>query len=141
MTTAESVAFFVDKQINVSTYDIDYAGHVSNISYFRWLEDLRLLILERYFPLESLMQEGYMPIIIESRINYLKAVKLFDAPYGRMWISGITSATMTFTAEFLVDGAVVTRASHVGLFLNPTSGKPTRLPPRIKQAFQAGDKS
>jgi len=33
--------------IRVATYDIDYANHVSNIVYFRWLEDLRLQLLEK----------------------------------------------------------------------------------------------
>ncbi|MBK7747249.1 MAG: acyl-CoA thioesterase [Candidatus Obscuribacter sp.] len=128
--------FPVTKQVRVSTYDIDYAGHVSNISYFRWLEDMRLLILDQYFPLETLMQRGYMPIIVESQIKYIKAITLFDNPQGDMWISGITSATMTFTAEFQVRGEVVTRASHLGLFLNPKTMKPTRLPPEIVSAFK-----
>lgn len=36
--------------VKVATYDIDYANHVSNIVYFRWLEDLRLQLLEENFP-------------------------------------------------------------------------------------------
>jgi acyl-CoA thioester hydrolase len=127
----------VTLDVRVSTYDIDYAGHVSNISYFRWLEDMRLKILEAYFPLDELMKEGYMPILAGSQIKYKRAIRLFDKPKGEMWISDITAATMTFTGRFLVNGEVCTEASHQGLFISSTTAKPCRLPPRIVEAYKA----
>lgn len=41
----------VELALPVRTYDIDFAGVVSNIVYVRWLEDLRLAIVDAYFPL------------------------------------------------------------------------------------------
>jgi acyl-CoA thioester hydrolase len=37
--------FEVALDLPIKTYDIDFAGIVSNIVYIRWLEDLRLKIL------------------------------------------------------------------------------------------------
>ena len=37
----------VQHSFRVMTYDIDFAGIVSNISYIRWLEDLRNLFAEQ----------------------------------------------------------------------------------------------
>jgi len=34
--------FLIEVPLPVRTYDIDFAGIVSNIVYIRWLEDLRL---------------------------------------------------------------------------------------------------
>jgi acyl-CoA thioester hydrolase len=34
----------IEMPIRVRTYDIDSAGHVSNIVYLRWMEDMRLQI-------------------------------------------------------------------------------------------------
>ena len=45
----------VSLNLSIQTYDIDFAGIVSNIVYIRWLEDLRLKMLETYLPLEQLM--------------------------------------------------------------------------------------
>jgi len=39
-------AFEISTPIAIRTYDIDFAGIVSNIVYLRWLEDMRLLWLE-----------------------------------------------------------------------------------------------
>jgi len=36
----------IDLPITVKTYDIDFMGIVSNISYVRWMEDLRLQFLD-----------------------------------------------------------------------------------------------
>jgi acyl-CoA thioester hydrolase len=49
---------FTELTFTVKTYDIDFAGHVSNIVYIRWLEDLRFALLDEYFPLEPSMKEG-----------------------------------------------------------------------------------
>ncbi len=132
--------FEVGLDVRVSTYDIDYAGHVSNISYFRWLEDMRLKILEEYFPLEGLMADGYLPILAGTQIKYKKAIKLFDKPRGRMWIDGITAATMTFRGEFVVNGEVYTEASHQGLFISAQTHKPVRLPPQIVKMYKQFEK-
>lgn len=122
--------------ISVATFDIDYAGHVSNISYFRWLESMRLRLLEEHFPLQELMDEGYMPVIAASEIKYKKSIKLFDKPVGHMWIESISAATMEFRCEIKVDGMITTVAGHTGLFVSPSTMKPTRLPPKLVQKFK-----
>ena len=121
--------------VKVATYDIDFAGHVSNIVYFRWLEDLLLQLLEENFPLEELMSQGYMPILASSSIEYKRAIKLFHRPVGHMWIERLGAASMYFVGEFLVDGAVTTRASHIGLFVDTVSQKPVKLPAQIVEKF------
>ena len=45
----------INLELPIKTYDIDFAGIVSNIVYIRWLEDLRLRIFEVHQPLEQLM--------------------------------------------------------------------------------------
>ncbi len=48
--------FEVALDLPIKTYDIDFAGIVSNIVYIRWLEDLRLKMLESHFPIENLIR-------------------------------------------------------------------------------------
>ena len=38
-------AFEVHIPLTVKTYDVDFSGVVSHITYLRWLEDLRLQML------------------------------------------------------------------------------------------------
>lgn len=131
-----SRCFEVTKPIKVATYDIDYAGHVSNIAYFRWLEDLRLLLLEEHFPLPKLMEDGFMPVLAASSVDYKKAIRLFDKPQGHMWIEKIGWASLEFRGEIKVEGVVTTLAKHVGVFVHPKTHKPVRLPKELVERFE-----
>ena len=68
----------VEIPIKVKTYDIDFAGLVSNIVYIRWLEDLRLKFLDVYLPLDKQIYQGNVPFISKTQIEYKRPIKLFD---------------------------------------------------------------
>jgi acyl-CoA thioester hydrolase len=82
--------FEVALNLPIKTYDIDFAGIVSNIVYIRWLEDLRLKMLESHFPIEKLMSKGYCPTVNSTEIKYQKALRLGDRVMGKMWIGAFT---------------------------------------------------
>jgi acyl-CoA thioester hydrolase len=129
------VGLFIEHQINVSTYDTDYANHVSNISYLRWLEDMRLKLFNKYFSLEEFLAAGKTPVIASTSIQYRRPVRLFDKPNGVMWVSAISSASMTIKAELYVGKTLTTTAEHVSVFIDLSTGKPLRLPDLCKQMF------
>jgi len=122
--------------IRVGTYEIDYAGHVSNQVYLRWCEDLRLQLLEENFPLKDLMAEGYVPVLISSEVRYHKPIKLFDKPTGHMWVEKLGGATMEFHGEFRVGDLLATSVKHTGVFVNAQTMKPTKLPAKIVSMYK-----
>lgn len=129
----------VDMEIFICTYDIDFAAHVSNIVYLRWFEALRLKIFEKYYPLEQLMNDGFVPIITSHYIEYKRAIKLFDKPHGYMWIDSISKARLKFKGEIRVGGELATSAIHEGIFLTSSNMKPTKIPPAIIQLCNSTD--
>ena len=127
----------ITHDIAVATYDIDFAGHVSNIAYLRWLEDMRLKLFEEHFPLERFMQDGLAPVLVSTEIHYKRPIGLFDRPRAFMWVPGITSASLTIQAELKVADNTTTLAKHLGVFIDMKSGKPVRLPSLIRQCWQS----
>ena len=65
---------FYEQPLPIRTYDIDFAGIVSNIVFIRWLEDLRLALLDRAYPLTRALAEDVAPILLATRINYRRPV-------------------------------------------------------------------
>lgn len=126
----------IQRPIKISTYDIDFAGHVSNITYLRWMEDLRLALFEDFFPLKGFMDEGLLPIITSTSIDYKKAVQLFDKPVGVMAITEVRPASVYFSGEIIVEGEVTTIASHVGAFIKQETNRPVRVPKIIAERFK-----
>lgn len=129
---------FVEHDIKVGTYEIDFAGHVSNIAYLRWLEDMRLMLFDKYFPLQGFMEQGKTPVLASTEIKYKRPIKLFDQPHGIMWVSAMGKASMTIDAEFFVDQNLTTAAKHVGVFVELASGKPVRVPAICLDLFNGG---
>jgi acyl-CoA thioester hydrolase len=85
----------------VRTYDIDFAGIVSNIVYVRWLEDLRLELLARAYPLARLVADGLGPVLLETHLLYRDALTVHDRPEGRMWAEAMGRVRWTVAAEFV----------------------------------------
>jgi acyl-CoA thioesterase FadM len=53
----------VELDLEIYTFDIDFAAHVSNIAYIRWLEIARLqLLIDIGLPTDELMARGVAPV-------------------------------------------------------------------------------
>ena len=125
----------ISQNLSIKTYDIDFAGIVSNIVYIRWLEDLRLKMLEVYQPLEQLMAKKYCPVVNSTEIKYKKALKIFDRPKGKMWMSRLGRLRCTLQAEIYLNDEIVTSATQTGFFINLETMRPIAIPQEIKEIY------
>jgi acyl-CoA thioester hydrolase len=120
----------VELDLPIRTYDIDFAGIVSNIVYIRWLEDLRLTMLaQHYLPLSELMLTGIAPILTNTEINYQRQLTIHDRPLGRMWIAELGTLRCIVAAEILNGKYSAAQAKQTVLFINLTTRRPVRIPP------------
>ncbi|HEY9776933.1 MAG TPA: thioesterase family protein [Planktothrix sp.] len=140
-TTLRKRPLLIEMDIKVRTYDIDSAGHVSNINYLYWMEDMRLEVIERYFSMKEFLDKGYQPVIAATHIEYKRAIKLFDKPKGFMWISELGNASYKFEGEIYVDGQLTTHATHVGVFVDVVTGKPRRLPAEFIEIYRKAEQN
>ena len=128
--------FFTEKQFQVRTYDIDYASHVSNIVYLRWMEDLRFALLEKYFPLTKQLQAGFVPVLTRTDIHYRRAIRLFEAVHGHMWVQSVGAARFVITAQLLVNNDICADVLHEIAFVEAETGKPIRVPSEFRRIFE-----
>lgn len=127
--------FEVALDLPIKTYDIDFAGIVSNIVYIRWLEDLRLKMLECYSPLEHLIAKGYCPTVNSTQIKYQKALRLGDRPVGKMWMSQLGRLRCTVQAEIYLGQEIAATATQVGFFMSLESMRPIAMPEEFKKIY------
>ena len=125
----------VDLSITVKTYDIDFLGIVSNISYVRWLEDLRLHMLEVHYPLQKLVSELVVPVLTQTHIEYKRPVRMHDQIKGSLWMEKFDSSGWVADAEFMVNGKLVATASQSGVFINIGTMKPANPPEGLQKKF------
>ena len=124
----------IEHAFRVMTYDIDFAGVVSNISYIRWLEDLRNLFAEQALSIGDALQRGIAPTLMHTEIDYLAPVRFPDTVTGRMWLAEHGRSKWELAAEFQsqMTSQVVARAKQVGVFIALDTLRPVRLPEEYK---------
>lgn len=125
----------LERELPVRTYDIDFAGIVSNIVYIRWLEDLRLAMLDEAYPIARALAEDVAPILLETRIAYERPVTIHDALRGRMWATEMGRIKWHLAAEFVVGAEVRARAEQVGLFIRLSTRRPIAPPLPLRERF------
>jgi acyl-CoA thioester hydrolase len=74
MNQEKLLPFETSLSLTVRTYDIDFAGIVSNIVFIRWLEDLRCEILVNHLSIADQLQNGIAPLLIQTKIDYKKSI-------------------------------------------------------------------
>jgi acyl-CoA thioester hydrolase len=126
----------VELQLPVRTYDIDFAGIVSNIVYVRWLEDLRLEMLDCFLPIAEQLQNGIAPLLLQTKIDYKQAIQIADRPIGKMWVESLESLRWNVSAEISHAGKISAIAQQTGIFINLETKRPIRIPDRLQQQYQ-----
>jgi acyl-CoA thioester hydrolase len=119
----------------VRTYDIDFAGIVSNIVYVRWFEDMRLEMLNESFPLAEQIEAGFAPVVLQTKIDYKQSIVLGDRPIGKMWIESLESLRWVVSAEITIGDKISALGQQKGVFVNIQTKKPIRIPERMKQQY------
>ena len=115
---------------DIYTYQIDFAGHVSNIVYIQWMEVGRLKLLEAVgLPVHKIMDTaGVLPTLVETGIQYKKQLFLGEKVRIEVWLSQLknVSAVMEFRF-FNGKGELAATAWQRGLFVSMETRRPHRL--------------
>ena len=123
---------YYEQPLPIRTYDIDFAGIVSNIVFIRWLEDLRLGLMDRAYPLIRALAEDVAPVLLSTRIDYRRPVTIGDPLIGRMRVARLSRVRWHLAAEFTVNGAIHAEAEQEGLFMRLSTRKPIAIPEPIR---------
>jgi acyl-CoA thioester hydrolase len=128
---------FSEQKLPIRTYDIDFAGIVSNIVFVRWLEDLRLGLMAKSYPLLRALAEDVAPILLETRIRYRRPVTISDPLIGRMRVAGLERVRWRLAAEFAVGDRIHAEAEQEGLFMRLSTRRPIAIPAPIRAWYGA----
>jgi acyl-CoA thioester hydrolase len=127
---------FYEQTLPIRTYDIDFAGIVSNIVFIRWLEDLRLGLMAKSYPLLRALAEDVAPVLLETRIRYRRPVTIGDPLIGRMRVAGLGPVRWRLAAEFAVGDRIHAEAEQEGLFMRLSTRRPIAIPAPIRAWYR-----
>lgn len=128
-------AFVFQQQIVVVEQDIDGLGHVNNVVYLRWTQEVATAHwLAATTPQQRI---GFSWVALRHEIDYLKPAYVGQILVARTHVGTVTGARFERFVEIYraQDDAVVSRARSVWVAVDSGTKKPRRIDPSINKLF------
>jgi len=116
--------------------DIDELGHVSNLVYLRWVQDVAMAHTRaRGWDYEQYRALGAVFMVRRHEIDYVAQVTLGQELRAETWVDSWRLASCIRKTELLRDGKVVARAATTWAMIGLASGRPQRIPDELIALF------
>lgn len=121
------------KVIEVGGEVIDRNGHVNNVVYVEWMQELALEHSATWREVEDFMErQGTSWFARKHVIEYLMPVFEGDVVVGRTWIESVGRVKCLRRYEFLRDGRKVAQGETEWVYVDAKSGRPRRIPEEMR---------
>ena len=131
----QSAAQPFELAIAIEPADIDQLGHVNNVTYLRWVQDVAVAHWQSAAPTAE--QAKLLWIVVRHEIDYKQAAYLTDGIIARTWVGTASRLRFERHTELLrsSDRAVLARARTVWCPLDAQTGKPVSVSEEVRAAF------
>ena len=121
--------------IAIQPADIDQLGHVNNVTYLRWVQDVAEAHWMATAPLED--QRNLRWVVVRHEIDYKQAAYLGDGIIARTWVGSASRIRFERHTELLrsSDRILLAKARTVWCPLNAETGKPVSVSETVRAAF------
>ncbi len=137
--TAPGVGPVIETPVKVRYAETDAQRVVYHGNYVIWFEVGRTEYCERAgYPYPRMEAEGFLITVIDVRIRFRRSARYGDTVVVRTRFGDLRSRGCSFHYEVVLpDGTTAAEGETQHLFLEAVSGRPTAVPPGIREAFRA----
>jgi acyl-CoA thioester hydrolase len=115
--------------------DIDELGHVNNVIYLRWVQDVAVAHWTQFAPAADL--ENLIWVVLRHEIDYKQPARLGDRIVARTWVGHATRVRFERHTELLraSDRALLSKALTLWCPLDRSTGKPADVSAEARARF------
>jgi acyl-CoA thioester hydrolase len=126
-------------RIAVEPADIDQLGHVNNIVYLRWVQDVAVAHWRATAPAAA--QAALRWVVWRHEIDYKRPALAGDEIVARTWVGTASRRTFERHTELLrgADGRLLARARTLWCPVDARTGKPTDVSADVRARFSVPD--
>jgi acyl-CoA thioester hydrolase len=113
-------------------------GHVNNLEYLRWMQDIATAHSAAVgWPLERYQAQRRGWVVRSHAIEYLRPAFTGERIAALTWVRAMGEQSSPRRYLFLRtrDRAVIAKAETLWVFVSAASGRPSRVPPDLREAF------
>ncbi len=115
--------------------DIDALGHVNNVTYLRWVQDVAVAHWTAFAPAAD--QAKLVWVVLRHEIDYKQPARLGDRIVARTWVGHATRVRFERHTELLraSDRALLAKALTLWCPIDPSTGKPASVSSEVRAQF------
>nr|WP_279578595.1 thioesterase family protein [Acinetobacter sp. NyZ410] len=138
----EDMSSVFDLRIKVKPQHIDVLGHVNNVVYVQWMQDVASAHIETLgVGLDQYLEMKHAMVAVEHHVQYRKAAMLDDDVILRTWLYEINALYSFRQYAFFnaKDHSLLFTGNTKWACIEIASGRPKRMSPTFIQAYQPID--
>ena len=128
-----------DLRITVQPEHIDVLGHVNNVMYIQWMQDVAAAHIERLgLGLAQYLELKHAMVAVEHHVQYRKAALDGEEVILRTWLDDINALYSFRQYAFyrLKDQSILFVGNTKWACIEITTGRPKRMSPSFTHAYQ-----
>jgi acyl-CoA thioester hydrolase len=118
----------------VGNEDIDQQGHVNNVAYVRWVQEVAVAHWNAVVNLET--RSALTWILTRHEIDYLRQTFENDDVTATTWVGKASRVTCERFTEISRGGEILVRARSVWCLIDRSSLKPARISSEMRIVFE-----
>jgi len=121
--------------ISVQPVDIDQMGHVNNVAYLRWVQEVAVAHWKAAAPAAD--QGKLQWVVVRHEIDYMQPAFLGDGIIARTWVGAASRIRFERHTELLraTDRSVLAKARTVWCPIDTQTGKPASVSSGVRARF------
>ena len=121
--------------ISVEPADIDQMGHVNNVTYLRWVQEVAVAHWKAAAPAAD--QARLRWVVVRHEIDYMQAAFLGEGIIARTWVGTASRIRFERYTELLraTDRCVLAKARTVWCPIDTQTGKPASVSSEVRARF------
>jgi acyl-CoA thioester hydrolase len=121
--------------VAVEPGDIDVLGHVNNVTYLRWVQDVAVAHWTAFAPAADM--EKLVWVVVRHEIDYKQPARLGDQIVARTWVGHATRVRFERHTELLraSDRTLLAKALTLWCPLDRSTGKPASVSAEVRARF------
>ena len=131
----DQTAEVFELSISILAADIDQLGHVNNVTYVRWVQDVATAHWQAAAPAAD--QAALAWVVVRHEIDYKRPAFLKDQIIARTWVGAATRHRFERHTELLraADRKILARARTIWCPIDKQTGKLTDVSPEVRARF------
>ena len=132
-----SVSSIYSKTFLIPHSAIDENGHVNNVAYVQWMQDIAVEHYESIGGVNLMQLLGATWVVREHRIEYLLPAFENEEIEIRTWVENVRRVRSLRKYEFIrkSDGKVLVRGETDWVFVDVKTGAPRAIPEEVTKVF------